>query len=233
MRIHITKAMASLVREIWKGPRSYDGIFQWYGLGHDANLTSLLNTTCASLDNCLIRPLPLAFDWAQVFLEKTRNQTFTLKNLNFTKFDEWFRQSVDEYASIIGTDDIDLSEWKLSQGKLMAWHGLQDPIVMHNGTVDYHKRLLQHDPDANDYARLYLAPGVGHCRHGDGFNPKDHMFDALMKWVEGGVVPERVKGVGPKVGNKNNDREAYLCTYPKEFKYDGPDINSPYSYSCK
>ncbi|KAH6892389.1 Tannase/feruloyl esterase [Thelonectria olida] len=236
--IVVNKAMATLVNAIWNGPTAEDGSFLWYGLTKDTNLTRLLNTTCTTVDDCTVNPFSIAFDWAQVFLEKTRN--FSLSGVTRNDYDKWFRQSVKEYGSVIGTDDPDLSQFKKAGGKMIAWHGMQDPLIMHDGSVDYYNRVLSQDAKASDFYRLFLAPGVGHCGNGRGFDPSSKVFDALLKWVEEDEIPETLTGVGQQVG-KDKTREGVLCPYPKAlryagpkvWKYNGPKLNKESSYSCQ
>ena len=41
------------------------------------------------------------------------------------------------------------------------------------------------------FARLFMAPGVGHCGGGSGPQPQA-LFDAVVNWVEHGVAPDRI-----------------------------------------
>ncbi|KAH6986614.1 Tannase/feruloyl esterase [Ilyonectria destructans] len=232
-QIVVTEDLAKLVNDIWKGPISEDGKFEWYGLHHDSNMTYLLNTSCTSVDKCTLTPFSIAFDWVGVFLAK--NSSFTLEGLTRKEYDRYFRQSVDEFSSVIGTDNPDLTEFKALGGKMITWHGMQDPLIPPNGTVDYYKRVLRQDADAGNYCRFFLAPGVGHCGYGYGFDPSSTVFNAVRAWVENGTFPETLTGIGAAVGSDavNSTRSAQLCGYPKVLTYIGPDANSESSFICK
>ncbi|OQE21990.1 hypothetical protein PENSTE_c011G09644 [Penicillium steckii] len=230
--ITITKKMAQLVAAIWKGPRSKNGRFEWYGFHYDSSLTSMLGTTCTSIDNCTVIPFPVSDDWVKVFL--ARDPDFSFEGLTHEHYDHLFRQSIDQYASIIGTANPDLTGMKRSGTKMLAWHGMADQLVPTNGTVDYYTRATAFDPHVSDYYRLFLAPGVTHCGYGAGFDPSQTVFETMRAWVENGTVPDRLEGVAAVVGSSNTSatRTGYLCPYPQVFTYKGGDPNVASSFTC-
>jgi feruloyl esterase len=76
--------------------------------------------------------------------------------------------------------------------------------------------------------RLFLAPGVFHCRGGPG---PDH-FDtvtALDAWVEHGTAPTRL--IATKA---SSPLRRPLCPYPQVAKYKGAgDTNDPENFVCE
>lgn len=230
--IVITDKMAELANAIWQGPVSAAGKFQWYGLNPDAGLTALLSTTCTSIDNCTIVPFQIGIDWLQVFL--ARNASYDTTTLTYDQWDRFYRQSVDEYTSVIGTDNPDLTDLKNAGTKLLAWHGTADPLIPSNGTVDYFERASAFNGEGfNDYYRFFLAPGVAHCGGGAGLDPSSTVFDTLRAWVENGTVPETLRATGPTVGSSTkSSRSIELCLYPKVLTYVGPDPNEEASFTC-
>ncbi|KAJ5110638.1 hypothetical protein N7532_001173 [Penicillium argentinense] len=231
-KITITKKMAQLVAAIWEGPRSSDGHFKWYGFHYDSSLASMLGTTCKSVDDCTVVPFPIAEDWVKVFL--ARDPSFTLEGLTRADYDKLFRQSVREYAPVIGTGSVDLSKMKKAGTKMLAWHGMADQLVPTNGTVDYYDRARNFDRHVADYYRFFLAPGVTHCGFGNGFDPSNTVFDTLKAWVEEAAVPDRLEAVAAAVSpsNTSETRTGYLCPYPQVFTFIGGDPNSPSSFTC-
>ncbi|KAL4946764.1 hypothetical protein BDV06DRAFT_181499 [Aspergillus oleicola] len=91
-------------------PTPSDGSFKWYGSHKDASLTGTLSTTCTSLSNCTTSEFSISTDWVKVFL--ARNSTLDTRSLTCEDFDALFRQSIDQYASIIGTHNPDLENMK-------------------------------------------------------------------------------------------------------------------------
>lgn len=230
--ITITNDIAKLVDAFWQGPRSVDGRFEWYGFHYDTDISAILNSTCSSIHNCTAVPFSISTDWIKVFL--ARNATFDVNTLTHRDYDQLFRQSVNQYASIIGTASPDLTQMKLAGTKMISWHGMQDQLIPTNGTVDYYKHVMDFDPDVADYYRFFLAPGVEHCGGGLGFDPSDNIFATLRAWVENGTVPEKLEAIAAAVGGSNSSstRTGYLCPYPKVFTYIGGDPNSASSFDC-
>ncbi|KAF7535667.1 hypothetical protein G7054_g5157 [Neopestalotiopsis clavispora] len=231
--VTITDEIAELANAIWQGPRSVEGDFQWYGLNPDASLSGLLSTSCTTVDNCTVVPFQIGLDWLQVFL--ARNASYDTASLTHEQWDRFYRQSVNEYTSVIGTDDPDLTDLKKAGTKLLAWHGTQDPLIPSNGTIDYYERAQAFNGDGfNDYYRFFLAPGVGHCGGGPGLDPSGTVFDTLRAWVENGTIPETLPATGPAVGSANVSatRSIDLCLYPKILTYVGTDPNDQASFTC-
>ena len=69
-----------------------------------------------------------------------------------------------------------------------------------------------------DFYRLYMVPGMGHCRGGDGTDTFD-MVTALEQWVEQGKAPDQIPA--SRVRNAKVDRTRPLCPYPQVAKYKG------------
>ncbi|CAI7624980.1 tannase and feruloyl esterase [Penicillium manginii] len=231
-KVIITKNMADLVQAIWDGPRSTEGKFEWFGFHQDTNLSSILSSSCTSVDDCTLVPFSIADDWVKVFLK--RNADFDTDTLTLQDYTSLFHQSIDQYASIIGTENPDLTKLKRAGTKMITWHGMQDQLIMPNGTVDYYNRVMSGDPNVADYYRFFLAPGVEHCHSGTGFDPSATTFDVLRGWVENGTVPETLMATAAAVGSSNTSftRTGNLCLYPKVFTYTGNDPNEASSFSC-
>ncbi|KAH8745294.1 tannase and feruloyl esterase-domain-containing protein [Diaporthe sp. PMI_573] len=228
--IVVTAKHAELVNAVWKGPSSVEGKFEWYGMAKEAPLTGLLNTTCDSVDNCTLVPFPIPEDWLKVFVAK--NTSLDLSGLSREDYDRLYRASVAQYASVIGTDNPDLTDLKNAGTKLLTWHGLADQLITYHGTVDYYDRVTQLNSNVTDYYRLFLAPGVEHCGLGPGLDPHLTVFDSLRAWVENGTAPDTILATGPAVGDKNATREVGLCLYPRQLTFVGSDPNDAASFEC-
>lgn len=230
--ITITDKMAELVGAMWAGPKFQNGEFLWYGYHYDSDLTGVLTTTCNTTDDCTVTAFSASSDWYQTFLAKNSSWSAITHNVTADEFDRLSRISIDEYTSSIGTDNPDLTNLKARGTKLLTWHGMQDPLIPTNGTIDYYERVMAKDPNVTDYYRFFLAPGVSHCGGGAGFDPSDYLFAALRNWVENGTAPETISGTGTAVGNSSATRTVNLCLYPKVLTYTGTDPDDASSFSC-
>jgi hypothetical protein len=87
----------------------------------------------------------------------------------------------------------DLSAFNKAGGKLILWHGWADQHISPLFTIQYYE-AMQNTMGAstvNDFARLYLVPGVGHCGGGEGF-PNIDLVSQITAWAEHGTAPNAV-----------------------------------------
>jgi len=184
-----TDADADVVRKIWEGPRGQDGKFLWYGLERGADLFALAGTGGSPLSG---KPFSIPLEWFQFFLVQNPKWDWTM--LTPAGFELLWRQSVEQYGAIIGTDDPDLSRFRDRGGKVIIYHGMADQLIPAAGTIDYYKRVQQQmggPKKTSQFARLFLAPGVDHGFRGAGPTPTGQM-DAIVRWVEEGKAPEKL-----------------------------------------
>ena len=123
--------------------------------------------------------------------------------------------------------DPDITDFVDGGGKLLLWHGFNDPGPSPLSTIEYFEAVQHETPGAADGVRLFLAPGVLHCRGGAGPDQFDAL-SALEAWVENGDAPERM--IATKA---DSDLTRPLCAYPALPEYDGTgDSNVAESFSC-
>ncbi len=105
-------------------------------------------------------------------------------------------------------------------GKLVFFHGVSDPWFSALDTVDYYERLGRASGGAAqtaNWSRLFLAPGMGHCRGGDAALDSFDLLSAVVNWVEQGTPPDAV----PATGRSFPGRSRPLCAYPLHAQYTG------------
>ena len=98
-------------------------------------------------------------------------------------FDQDMDAIDEELAARLNANTADLEEFKSHGGKLIFVHGFADPRSPTLNTVAYYERLIatqiregRHDQEerkealrrTQEFARLFLFPGVGHCRTAPG-----------------------------------------------------------------
>ena len=142
----------------------------------------------------------------------------------------------------------DLSKFQKHGGKIIEYQGWLDSNLAPY-SVEHYENVLEtigkYDRDDNngevlektqDFYRLFVVPGMGHCRGGPGPNsfgaethpavPMDPQHDAvsaLEQWVEHGVAPMQIIATkyvkdDPKQGIA---MQRPLCPYPQEAHYKG------------
>jgi hypothetical protein len=78
----------------------------------------------------------------------------------------------------------------------------------------------------DEFYRLWLAPGVGHCGGRNGATPSDPL-GVLIEWVEEGIMPNTLPGKGPEGMTRD------LCRFPRRPSYSGSgDIDKAESWTC-
>lgn len=212
-----TEADADVIRKIWEGPRGQDGSFLWYGLARGTDLSALAGTGGSPPAG---KPFSIPLDWFRYFLRQDPKWDWT--TLTPSGFELLWKQSVEEFGSVIGTDDPDLSRFRDRGGKIIITHGLIDQLIPAEGTIDYYKRVLQRmggREEVGRFARLFLAPGVDHGFRGPGATPIGRM-EALIRWVEEGTPPEKLMAEHRDRSGKVN-RTRPLFPYPQVAKYNG------------
>jgi hypothetical protein len=211
-----TEADVEVIRRIWEGPRRPNGEFLWYGLYPGASMSSLAGA----------QPFSISVDWFKSWLHK--DPTWDWQTLTFDSFATDFDQSVSEWGYALGTNDPDLSAFRHSGGKVVIWHGLADPLIFAQGTIDYYERVLARMGGlrpVRKFARLFLAPNVGHCG-GGGPAPGGNGFPAVVKWVEEGIAPNTIIAT-------SGSRTRPLCPYPTVARYKGAgSIDQAENFKC-
>ncbi|KAH8816966.1 feruloyl esterase B precursor [Xylogone sp. PMI_703] len=223
----ITADGAKVALATWTGPIDANGKHLWWGLIPGSPFTGLAGTTCEN-GVCSTAPFPITTQWIDLFVVK--NESFDVTKMTLQQYTDIFHDSFNEFASIIGTSDPDLAQFKRAGGKMITWHGLADELIFPNGTVHYYNRVEKLFPDVRDFYRFYEAPGVNHCGGGLGAYPGT-AIDQLVDWVEKGVAPDTLQAKG--TGLHGQETNLNLCLFPKLPIYQGGDPNSASSYKCK
>ena len=139
---------------------------------------------------------------------------------------------------VLNAVDADLRDFKAAGGKLIIYHGWNDPGVMPRHTVDYYERIVDFMDrtegngyaNTSDFTRLFMQPGVGHCRGGVGPDQTDFM-SAITEWVEEGRAPDRLMASAARDGEVTMTRP--LCPHPQVAVYNGSgDSNDATSFEC-
>jgi len=154
-------------------------------------------------------------------------------------------------AKTLNATDPNLSAFKAHGGKLILYHGWNDPAISAVNTINYYQSVvdLMGQDGFDSFARVYMAPGMQHCGGGvgpDSFGengPWPNVKDAhqslqlsLEQWVEKGAAPKEIvatKFSGP-MSSGQAEMTRTLCPYPKVAKYKGSgDQNDPSNFACE
>ncbi len=176
----------------------------------------------------------------------TKSSTNAL-NLKYTSAE--FKSLLKAAAQYDATN-ADLSAFRAHGGKLILWHGMADSSIPTYGTPAYYQALVKQMgglSTTQQFARMFLFPGVYHC--GDGYGPSHFdLVTAITNWVEHGIAPTKIIATryssddtpsqggpgGPaKQSNGSIVRTLPIFPYPQVPRYTGfGSINDASNYSA-
>ncbi|KAH6670293.1 feruloyl esterase [Plectosphaerella plurivora] len=225
--VTIAEEYVTVVEKVLEGFTSSSGE-SWYGLPPGAPFNGIANVRTV---NGTTVPVPFGAgeSWMRYFV--AAHPSLDTASLTFEEFDELFDRSVELHTPILGTTKPDLTKFRKAGGKLLTWHGLGDPLLTHEGTVEYWRSLQRTMKGSlEDFYRVFLAPGVAHCGGGYGPLPSDPLA-VLIDWVEKRNAPKTLFAQST-INGRTIARN--LCRYPEVLTYKGKgDINSAESFTCK
>jgi feruloyl esterase len=98
-------------------------------------------------------------------------------------------------GAIIDSQSADLSAFKAHGGKLIQFHGWNDPAIPAGYSIEYRDRLKAKMGSIDDFYRLYMVPGMLHCA-GGAAPTEVNWLGALENWVEHGTAPADLSAHG-------------------------------------
>lgn len=140
-------------------------------------------------------------------------------------FDKDVALADEKVGGTINQINPDLSGYKKHGGKLLQYHGWNDPAISPLNSIHYFESVQKKMGDTSSFYRLFMIPGMEHCMGGPGASNFDRM-QVIVNWVENGVAPERI--VASRLG-----RTHPLCAYPNVAKYAGKgSADDAANYTC-
>jgi feruloyl esterase len=138
----------------------------------------------------------------------------------------------DEKTGFINATQPDLKAFKSRGGKLLLYHGWNDTGIAPDNTVNYYSSVLSTmGPKQDDWLRLFMIPGMGHCSGGNGPNQANYM-GAMERWREAGESPGQILAI--RVNSNRVDMTRPICPYPKVAAYKGVgSTNDAANFVCK
>jgi feruloyl esterase len=155
----------------------------------------------------------------------------------------------------LNADNPDLSRFAARGGKLIIFHGWNDPALPPTLSVEYYNSVRKHMGAANTdkFMRLYMVPGLQHCIGGPGANifgqfllgdpdPTVNINAAVQAWREKGREPEAIIATrydkqltalfAPEKATALRTRP--LCPYPQRAVWDGKgSSDNAANFNCK
>jgi hypothetical protein len=151
---------------------------------------------------------------------------------------------VDEaIGPMLNSNDPDLSAFAARGGKLILFQGWADAAITPFGTIQYYRDIQRKMgvAPAQQFVRLFMAPGMMHCSGGPGPNHFDAVA-ALDQWRQQGQAPESIVAakypdspaarLGAPTGEPLSTRP--LCAYPRVAHWIGKgSYDEAKNYVCR
>jgi feruloyl esterase len=154
-------------------------------------------------------------------------------DMDITRFDP--RKDLprtEQMSRVMDATDPDLSAFRAHGGKMILYHGWADTGVNPVMTVRYYEKVQQAmGANADNFVRLFMVPGMFHCKGGLNVD----RFDAVttvIAWVERQEVPEQM--IGSRIEGATVVRTRLLCPYPQVARYKGAgSTDAARNFSCE
>lgn len=204
------------VKAVYEGPSNSKGqVHPGFPLGNEGN-SSGWALWIVGAENQFGPGIPnLHYGFADSFFRymafaDNDDGSFGLHDFDLENYDD-----LQPIGKILNATDTDLRRFA-RHGKIIYWNGWSDAAITALGTIQYFEALSGGPQQSVDeFARLYLAPGVQHCGGGEGPSESD-LLTELEDWVEGGIPPAEVVATNSVTGMTRP-----LCPYPQVARYDG------------
>jgi len=233
----LTPAQAATIAKIYGGPISNGkSFFPGFALGSEAVMPALFGGgTGSGWMNVIVSTQPdgkaadfnLAENTMRYLVNKPPKPDYDYRTFDFDRdihmLDEWGKQA--------DAKNPDLANFKSRGGKLIMTYGWADSILQPMMGVNYYEQALaKNGPDAMDFFRLFMVPGMAHCSGGIGPDRNDTMT-AMINWVEKGKAPESIQA--SRVVDGKVVRTRPLCPYPQVARYTGQgSIDDAANFRC-
>jgi hypothetical protein len=116
--------------------------------------------------------------------------------------------------SFYSASNPDLRRFERAGGKMIVYHGWEDPGPSPAQTIDYYETVTKTMgglKSTQEFFRLFLVPGMNHCTGGDGAFVIDYLT-YLENWVERGEAPKVM--IGAHVPSHREGLSAWGLTLP-------------------
>jgi hypothetical protein len=162
------------------------------------------------------------------------NMVYDKKDWDYHAFtpESGIKAANDKTGEALNATNPDLSAFQSRGGKLILYHGWNDPAIPALNTVNYYQDVIAKmgQSKANSFTRLYMVPGMQHCGGGPGpenfgealdatsTDPQHNIRTTLENWVEKGTAPSSF--IVSKTAAANSPAITRpLCPYPQSAKY--------------
>ncbi|MAY02218.1 MAG: tannase/feruloyl esterase family alpha/beta hydrolase [Gammaproteobacteria bacterium] len=196
------------IQKIYQGavnPDTGEVIFPGFAKGSELGWTAM------------VRAEPFGYSSAMQAYVVNQDPDWDFMNLDFSRD----LSILDQRMNALGMQaiDPDITDFIENGGKLLLYHGWNDPLISPFNSINYYNEVLATTGNAaSDSVRLFMMPAVNHCSGGNGFDTWNKLQE-LDAWLTQGEAPERIDATRQIDGETNASRP--LCAYPQVAVFTG------------
>lgn len=207
----LTSQQTAAIKKAFAGPHNSRGELVYPMNGYDAGIANLLPKPSANPAAAGARTLQVSIDVDQRLFALLGNPLEAVTDTTWTN----------------------LSTFSAHGGKLLFYHGMSDQAFSAMDTLDYYQRMAKANggmEKVENWSRVFLVPGMYHCRGGEFALDTFDLLTALVNWVEKGTAPDYVIATGKAFPGRSRP----LCAYPKYAHYKGQgDPEDARNFECR
>jgi Tannase and feruloyl esterase len=248
----LTPAKLRTFESIHQGPKGRSGRETFAGQAYGSENPGWRDTISAASFELAQTDAQMSMYGANFY----RNFIYQDRKWSFHGFDleKGRADAVRVVGSIMNADDVHFAGFKAHGGKLIQYAGMADSIVTPLSSVKFYRAVVAAQGQMSsaaalartqEFYRLFLAPGMGHCGGGPGPNQfgqaggvgdaEHDLVAALEQWVEKGVPPTRL--VATKFISDDKAKGVAmtrpLCPFPQVAKYKGSGaVTDAANFAC-
>ncbi len=209
------------IHKIYQGainPQTEELIYPGFAKGSELGWTAMVNTE------------PFAYSNAMQAYVLNQDPDWDFMNLDFSRD----LGVLDARINALGMQaiDADISEFLEHGGKLLLYHGWNDPLISPYNSINYYTEVLDSiNADKANSVQLFMMPAVNHCSGGNGFDTWNKL-QVLDDWRTDGTAPARIEASRQVDGERAASRP--LCPYPQVAVYTGSgDSTETANFQCR
>ncbi len=232
----LNSKQVSVLDKMYGGPKDSSGKQLYSGLpmGSEEFWVGWVVGRSESSSDDFSRKLARGFLRYMAFAEDP-GEAYKVEDFNF----DTDPKKLEAMAKIYDVDNADLLEYKEAGGKLLMLHSWADAAPPPQETVAYYQAVekrIGDRKDTQDFFRLFMIPGMGHCGIGTGLGIGKGGFDALSSletWAEKDIAPESITTTKKDKSGKVLWTQP-ICPYPQRAEYKGKgSIKKARNYECR
>ncbi|KAJ5621745.1 tannase subunit [Penicillium herquei] len=235
----VTKAGAKLADTIYNGLLDSEGrrAYFWYQYG--AEMEDAETEYSSSTGEWEIDISSLGGEWVTRCLQLLElDNLSTLEGVSYDTLRDWMLEGLQRYEDVMQTTWPDLSRFEAAGGKIISYHGEQDPSIPTASSVRFHESVrstlygnesfAKGTASLNEWYRLFLVPGAAHCATNslqpNGPFPQTSL-GSLIEWVEKDDMPVTLNAT--VLSGEHKGEQQQLCAWPLRplWKNNGTTMN--------